>query len=288
MDGAARRARAAEPPLTRRCRADPRRPRRRQHLRAPRITAELNDGAPEDERVNHKRVARVMRAAGIVGYRRRRRVTPPSPNRPTRRCRTCSTGISPPPRRTPHTSATSPICRGGGENLYLATVIDCFSRRLVGWAIAEHMRTELVEDASSPPPRCAAAWPARSSTPTTEVSTPQRTSRRSARTGCHPVDGSGRDERRQRAGRVVQRHPQTRRPARPQLLARRGHLPPRGVPVAGPLQHPTPPLLLRLPAPPPTKASTHPLRCPKPRNHKSRVHYMGSRPGWREYCTTLF
>ena len=35
----------------------------------------------------------------------------------------------------------------GGGNLYLATVIDCYSRKLVGWAIADHMRTELVEDA---------------------------------------------------------------------------------------------------------------------------------------------
>jgi transposase InsO family protein len=33
-----------------------------------------------------------------------------------------------------------------GENLYLATVIDCYSRRIVGWAVADHMRTELVED----------------------------------------------------------------------------------------------------------------------------------------------
>jgi transposase InsO family protein len=31
--------------------------------------------------------------------------------------------------------------------LYLATVIDCFSRRLVGWSIADHMRTDLVADA---------------------------------------------------------------------------------------------------------------------------------------------
>jgi transposase InsO family protein len=29
----------------------------------------------------------------------------------------------------------------------MATVIDCFSRRLVGWSIADHMRTALVEDA---------------------------------------------------------------------------------------------------------------------------------------------
>ena len=31
--------------------------------------------------------------------------------------------------------------------MYLATVIDCFSRRLVGWSVADHMRTSLVEDA---------------------------------------------------------------------------------------------------------------------------------------------
>ena len=30
---------------------------------------------------------------------------------------------------------------------YLATVIDCFSRRVVGWAIADHMRTDLIIDA---------------------------------------------------------------------------------------------------------------------------------------------
>ena len=36
-----------------------------------------------------------------------------------------------------------------GENLYLATVIDCYSRRLVGWAVADHMRTEPIEDALS-------------------------------------------------------------------------------------------------------------------------------------------
>ncbi|WP_432418634.1 DDE-type integrase/transposase/recombinase [Corynebacterium breve] len=31
-----------------------------------------------------------------------------------------------------------------GSNIYPATVIDCFSRQMTGFAIAEHMRTELV------------------------------------------------------------------------------------------------------------------------------------------------
>lgn len=32
----------------------------------------------------------------------------------------------------------------GGKNMYLAMVIDCYSRRLPGFAIADHMRTDLV------------------------------------------------------------------------------------------------------------------------------------------------
>jgi transposase InsO family protein len=31
--------------------------------------------------------------------------------------------------------------------IYLATVIDCYSKKVVGWSIADHMRTELVEQA---------------------------------------------------------------------------------------------------------------------------------------------
>jgi hypothetical protein len=31
--------------------------------------------------------------------------------------------------------------------IYLATVIDCYSKKVVGWSIADHMRTELVENA---------------------------------------------------------------------------------------------------------------------------------------------
>jgi transposase InsO family protein len=51
---------------------------------APRITAELNDGAPPEERVNHKRVARVMAANDMAGIRLRRRVRTTFPNRPGR------------------------------------------------------------------------------------------------------------------------------------------------------------------------------------------------------------
>src|SRR5262249_9042829 len=36
---------------------------------------------------------------------------------------------------------------GDGRLLYLATVLDCFSRRVVGYSITDHMRTELVADA---------------------------------------------------------------------------------------------------------------------------------------------
>ena len=115
---------------------------------APRITAELNDGVPAGDRVNHKRVARVMRLEGIRGYVKRRRVrtTIPEPS-----------GQKYPDLLKRDFTAERPNERyvgditylplADGTNLYLATVIDCYSRRLAGWAIADHMRTELVEDA---------------------------------------------------------------------------------------------------------------------------------------------
>lgn len=36
---------------------------------------------------------------------------------------------------------------GEGRFLYLATVLDLYSKRLVGWSIADHMRTGLIADA---------------------------------------------------------------------------------------------------------------------------------------------
>ena len=112
---------------------------------APRITAELRDNGM---RINRKRVARVMRRFGVHGLRLRRRVrtTIPDP----------AAAKAPDLIGRDFTAAASnwryvgditylPV--GDRGFLYLATVIDLHSRRLVGWAIADHMRTELVLDA---------------------------------------------------------------------------------------------------------------------------------------------
>ena len=116
----------------------------------PRITAELNDGVPPGARVNHKRVARVMRAHAIAGQRQRRKVrttvSEPADQRvPDLLGRDFTAPV--PNRRYVGDITYLPI--GDGTNLYLATVIDCFSRRLAGWAVAEHMRTDLIVDALS-------------------------------------------------------------------------------------------------------------------------------------------
>jgi transposase InsO family protein len=114
----------------------------------PRITAELNDGVAPERRVNHKRVARVMREHGIRGYRRRRKVrtTIPEPAEGAVPDLLGRDFTAEAPNRVYVGDITYlPLADGG--NLYLATVIDCYSRHLTGWAIAEHMRTELVEDA---------------------------------------------------------------------------------------------------------------------------------------------
>ncbi len=121
---------------------------------APRITAELNDGVPDDDRVNHKRVARVMRGAGIAGYRRKRRVKttvadPANQKVPDLQGRDFTAAQV----NTRYVGDITYLPLGTGSNLYLATVINCCSRRVAGWAMAEHMRTELVEDALKAAPR---------------------------------------------------------------------------------------------------------------------------------------
>ncbi|UEJ82096.1 IS3 family transposase [Brachybacterium halotolerans subsp. kimchii] len=117
----------------------------------PRITVELNDAVSPEDRVNHKRVARVMREAGLSGFvkKRKHRTTVPEPADqvvPDLLGRDFTAEA--PNQRYVGDITYLPLSEaGGGGNLYLATVIDCYSRRLVGWALADHMRTDLVADA---------------------------------------------------------------------------------------------------------------------------------------------
>lgn len=111
---------------------------------APRIHAQL---AAKGTHVGCKRVARLMRAANLQGVSRRK-----GP-RTTRR----QPGAQPAPDLVKRDfTATEPdqlwvadithIGTWAGW-LYLAVIVDAWSRRVVGWAMATHLRTELVLDA---------------------------------------------------------------------------------------------------------------------------------------------
>jgi transposase InsO family protein len=112
---------------------------------APRITAELRDAGLA---VNRKRVARVMRRFGVQGLRLRRRTRTTVPDPAAAKAadligRDFTAGQ--PNQRYVGDITYLPVGERGF--LYLATVIDLHSRRLAGWAIADHMRTDLVIDA---------------------------------------------------------------------------------------------------------------------------------------------
>ncbi|MGA5873960.1 IS3 family transposase [Streptomyces cinereoruber] len=113
---------------------------------APRITPEFRDeGGPV---VNHKRVARIMRTIGLEGVRLRRRhrttlADRAAPKAPDLIGRDFTAAVV----NTKYVGDITYLPVSGSKPLYLATVIDLASRRLAGWAIADHMRTELVIDA---------------------------------------------------------------------------------------------------------------------------------------------
>jgi transposase InsO family protein len=105
---------------------------------APRITAELNDGVPLKERVNRKRIARVMAKHDIAGTRLRRRVRTtipePSDQKVPDLLKRDFTAETP---NTKYVGDITYLPLADGSNLYLATVIDCCSRKLAGWALAD-------------------------------------------------------------------------------------------------------------------------------------------------------
>ncbi|MCC2280999.1 IS3 family transposase [Streptomyces sp. ET3-23] len=112
---------------------------------APRITAELRE---EGLAVNHKRVTRIMRTVGIEGVRlrRRHRTTVPDPAA-AKAPDLIGRDFTAERPNTKYVGDITYLSVGGGKFCYLATVIDLCSRRLAGWAVADHMRTELVTDA---------------------------------------------------------------------------------------------------------------------------------------------
>ena len=113
---------------------------------APRVHAELVD---QGQRHGRKRVARLMRAAGLEGRepKRFKRTTIPDP------------GVDSRPDLIRRAFAPDPVAvntRWCGDityirtwegRLYLATVIDLDSRKVIGWATADHMRTDLIAEA---------------------------------------------------------------------------------------------------------------------------------------------
>ncbi|MGW3399928.1 IS3 family transposase [Streptomyces hydrogenans] len=112
----------------------------------PRITVELRETG--GEAVNHKRVARIMRASGIQGIRlrRRHRTTVPDPAA-AKAPDLIGRDFTAAEPNTKYVGDITYLPIDGGKFCYLATVIDLSSRRLAGWAIADHMRADLVTDA---------------------------------------------------------------------------------------------------------------------------------------------
>jgi putative transposase len=111
---------------------------------ARRLTAEIRDRGHDWAR---KRVARLMSVAGIEGAHRRRR---------GKRARASDCPAPAPDRVGRQFTVAEPdrlwvgditYLRSWEGFLYLAVVMDACSRRVVGWAMATHLRRELVLDA---------------------------------------------------------------------------------------------------------------------------------------------
>jgi transposase InsO family protein len=100
--------------------------------------------------VSRKRVARIMRSLGLVGrcQRKKTRTTIPDPEAKGLDLLKRAFGPGTVELDRVYVGDITYIATWEGW-LYLATVIDLASRRVVGWAMADHMRAELVCDALS-------------------------------------------------------------------------------------------------------------------------------------------
>ena len=112
----------------------------------PRMYDELVD---QGIRCGRKRIARLMRANALVGCHRRRRS--PVTTRPATQSSIAAPDLV---NRQFHPDAPNRLwladityVRTWVGFLYLAVVIDAYSRRVIGWHMADHLRTELVVQA---------------------------------------------------------------------------------------------------------------------------------------------
>ncbi len=111
---------------------------------APRVHAELRE---QGVRVARKRIARLMRTHGLVGCHRHRRRgltrrDPAATPAPDLVGRLFDPGA---PDRTWYADISYIPTQEGW--LYLAAVLDGYSRKVIGWAMADHLRAELAVDA---------------------------------------------------------------------------------------------------------------------------------------------
>lgn len=111
---------------------------------SPRVHAELRERGFE---VSRKRVARHMRDHGLVGRRRPkfRKTTDSNHDQPVAPNIVAREFTVDEPDRVWVADITYIWTLQGW--MYLAVVLDLFSRRVVGWSMAEHMRVDLVLDA---------------------------------------------------------------------------------------------------------------------------------------------
>jgi putative transposase len=118
--------------------------RSRESYGARRIHLDLRD---EGVRVGRKRVERLMRTAGLSGYVKRRKGKT-TIRVPGVRVADDLVGrdFDPVAPNRLWASDIKYVATWEGT-LYLASVIDCFSRRVVGWSMRDDMQAELVVDA---------------------------------------------------------------------------------------------------------------------------------------------
>ena len=109
---------------------------------SPRLTPELNDLG---HACSENRVARLMQRHGVRAQRRKRfvpRTTDSDHDQPIAPNRLAEQPVPTGPNQVWVSDLTYVLTAQGW--LYLALVMDLWSRRIVGWAMADHLRSELV------------------------------------------------------------------------------------------------------------------------------------------------